>query len=105
LTVTLGKANVGVDVMVGDNAIVGVDVMVGSEVTVRVGVNVASGVSVNVSVAVTGGIVGVACCSVEGAQAETKIKINKMILYTFIWILLTSYVNGDKNSTTFLPSA
>ena len=74
MTVTLGKANVGVSVTVGDNSIVGVDVTVGSEVAVRVGVAVASGVAVGCVVAVLAGAVGV-----EGAQAETNIKINKMI--------------------------
>jgi hypothetical protein len=43
-------------------------------------VNVALGVSVNVVVAVMAIAVGVDCSSVEGAQAETKRKISKMIL-------------------------
>jgi hypothetical protein len=83
-TVTLGKAKVGVAVTVGDNTSVGVNVIVGSDVAVRVGATVASGVSVNSFVAVTAGAVEVDGCCVEGAHAETNIKINKMILDTFI---------------------
>jgi hypothetical protein len=61
------------------------------EVAVRVGVNVASEVSVKASVvaAVTADGVGVAGSSVEGAQAAASRKINKMILWTLILILLT----------------
>jgi hypothetical protein len=83
LTVTPGNAKVGVAVTVGDNSIVGVKVIVGSDVAVGVDVEVGSGVSVNSFVAVLTGAVEVGCC-VEGAQAETTIKINKMILYIFI---------------------
>jgi hypothetical protein len=87
LTVTLGNANVGVAEMVGDNSIVGVKVIVGSGVAVRVcvAVTVASGVSVHASVAVITGSVAAACPPVEGAQAETNRKINKMILYILIF--------------------
>ena len=82
--VTLGKANVGVAVTVGDEMMVGVDVMVGSEVAVRVAVDVGSGVSVDSIVAVLTGAVRVSGCSVAGAQADTNKKIMRMILYTFI---------------------
>jgi hypothetical protein len=83
LTVTVGNTNVGVTVRVGDNLIVGVKVTAG--VNVFVGVKVAAGVSVSVSAgAVMIGAVGVACSSLEGAQAETNRKISKMILYIFI---------------------
>jgi hypothetical protein len=61
---------------------VGVNVIVGVRVFVRV--KMAVGVSAKVtSVAVMAGAVGVACSSVEGAQAETNRKINTMILYAF----------------------
>ena len=81
MTVTLGKAKVGVAVTVGETSIVGVNVLVDIEVAgcVEVDVAVASGVSVDSSVAVTMGAVEVGCC-VEGVQAETNRKINKMIL-------------------------
>ena len=72
LTVAVGKAKVGVVVMVGVNVTVGVKV--------SVGVNVASGVSVEVVVEVTDVEVGVACSFIEGAQAETNKKISKMLL-------------------------
>jgi hypothetical protein len=81
--VTLGKANVAVAVIVGDNSMVGVNVLVGLEVAVLVGVTESSGVSVKacaVAVAVTAGAIGVARSSAEGAQAATNRKINKMIL-------------------------
>ena len=85
LTVTVGNANVGVAVLVGDKAIVGVNLTVGVNALVGVGVNVALGVSVEGSdVFVMVVLVGVACSCVEGAQAETNKKISKMILYTFI---------------------
>jgi hypothetical protein len=90
LTVTLGKANVGVAVCegvvvaVGDNSMVGVNVIVGAEVAVPVSVAVVSGVSVHSSVAVLAGAVRVTCSSGEGAQAEPNRKINKMILYNLI---------------------
>jgi hypothetical protein len=72
LTVAVGKAKVGVVMMVGVNVTVGVKVFVG--------VNVASGVSVEVVVEVTDVEVGVGCSCVEGAQAETNKKISKMLL-------------------------
>jgi hypothetical protein len=72
LTVAVGNAKVDVAVMVGVNVTVGVKVSVGA--------NVGSGVSVSVVVDVTAGTVGVAGTSVEGVQAETNRKINKMIL-------------------------
>jgi hypothetical protein len=85
LTVTLGKANVAVAVMVGDNSIVGVDVFVGLEVAVRVRVTVGSGVSVKACVvAVVAGAVSVTCACVDGAQAAINKKINKMILWNFM---------------------
>jgi hypothetical protein len=81
LTVTLGKANVAVADVVGDNSIVGVNVFVGLEVAVRVRVTVGSGVSVKAwVVAVAAGAVSVTCSAVEGVQAATKKKINKMTL-------------------------
>jgi hypothetical protein len=69
--------------MVGDNSIVGVDVFVGLKVAVRVSVTVGSGVSVKarvVAVAVIARIVGVDCSCVDGAQAATNKKLNKMTL-------------------------
>jgi hypothetical protein len=85
----MGNANVGVAVCaaVGDNTIAGVNVAAGIDVVV--GVNVATGVSIEGSaVAVIFVVVGVAFSPVEGAQAETNKKINKMILYTFTRTLL-----------------
>jgi len=89
-TVTVGKSNVGVAVTVEVDVIVGVNVEVGVKtfVGVRVIVSVADGVSVEAfTVAVSSFnavVVAVVCCSVEGTQAETNRKINKMILWTFI---------------------
>jgi hypothetical protein len=80
LTVTLGNANVGVAVMVGDNSMVGVKVTVGAGVDVLVRVAVGSGVSVAFSVAVGTGRVGAGGSCVDGAQAERNRKINRMIL-------------------------
>lgn len=79
LTVTPWNAKVGVAVTVGDSSIVEVNVIVGLEVSVRVGVPVASGVPVAALVAVMAGAVEVGC-DAEGAQAETNIKIKKMVL-------------------------
>ena len=79
LTVTLGKAKVGVSVMVGVGVILGVrvnvevGVIVGVFVGVSVGVNVAVGVGVLVqaaAVAVTAVAVMVACISGDGPQAD-----------------------------------
>ena len=86
LTVTVGKANVGVAVIVGVSVTVEVNVIVGVFVSVNVGVkdgvgvNVGTGVSVQeAAVPVSTVEVCVACCSGEGAQAERHNRINKII--------------------------
>jgi len=82
LTVTVGKAKVAVDMMVGEGVMdgvrvsVGVKVKVGVDVFVDVKVNVEVGVRVQVSaVAVSAVATNVACCSGEGAQAASNITI------------------------------
>jgi hypothetical protein len=86
LTVTVGKANVGVGDMVGEGVREGVNVSVG--ISVKVGVNVFVGVNVNVevgvfvqvsAVAVRAVATKVACCSGEGAQADNTITTRKNI--------------------------
>jgi hypothetical protein len=78
--VTVGKANVGVAVMVGVNVIVGVNAIV----EVLMGVNVASGVKVNagVCVSVGGAGVGVKACEgrLQASMASTKTKTTKYFL-------------------------
>ena len=73
LTVTLGKAKVGVAEMVGVSVMVGVRVMVGVDVTVEV--NVASGVGVEVGVCVSAGV-GVTTCKDGMLQANADKKNN-----------------------------
>jgi hypothetical protein len=74
LTVTEGKAKVGVGVMVGVSVWVGVSVIVGVKVIVKVGLGV--NVEVAVAVAVLDGVevhaaeVADAACSGESPQAE-----------------------------------
>jgi hypothetical protein len=74
LTVTAGKAKVGVGVMVGVSVWVGVNVIVGVKVIVKVGLGV--NVKAAVAVAVLDGVevqdeaVAEAACSGESPQAE-----------------------------------
>ena len=75
-TVTVGKAKVGVAVMVGVNVMVGVRVML--EVSVIVEVNVASGVEVKrgVCVSVGGNGVGVITCKGRLQAKTARVDIN-----------------------------
>ena len=93
LTVTVGNANDGVGVIVGDNVMEGVKVIVGVKVSVIVGVKVCegtlvavgAGVSVHISaVAVSAVAVCVACCSGEGAHAEMNSTTSSKARYSFI---------------------
>jgi hypothetical protein len=95
LTTTVGKAKVGVGVMVGVSVGGGVKVWVGVGVFVGVGVEVgvALGVGVKVFVGVFVGVgvcvhadaVMVACCSAEGPQEVSRRRQrNKVALVVFI---------------------
>jgi hypothetical protein len=70
LTVAVGKANVGVGVIVSVGVMVRVCVMVG--VGVSVGAKVGSGVSVSDAVAVEGNAVSVASTVGAGLQADIR---------------------------------
>lgn len=79
MTVTAGKVNVGVGVMVGEGVILGVKVTVGVNVIVAVGVDVNVDVAVDVTVheaavAVIALAVMVACISIDGPQADRTSK-------------------------------
>ena len=89
LTVTAGKANVGVGVIVGEGVMLGVRVIVGVVVSVAVGeeVNVAVGVGVSVhaaAVAVMDVAVMVACISGDGPQADRMSRKNTELKTGFI---------------------
>ena len=83
LTVTFGKAKVGVAEMVGVRVMVGVNVIV--EVSVAAAVNVASGVDVNagVDVSVGGSGVGVIACKgrLQARVNKTNTSNRKMLFF------------------------
>ena len=84
MTVTVGKANVGVAVIVGVNIIVGGRVMVGVRVALAVGVKVDSGVKVKAGacVSVGGTDVGVTTCTgkLHASMVRTETKRAKCLL-------------------------
>ena len=90
MTVTEGKANVGVGVMVGEGVMLGVKVTVGVNVIVAVGVevNIAVGVGVSVhaaAVAVMEIEVMVVCISGDGPQADRMSRRNIELKTGFIF--------------------
>ena len=90
MTVTEGKANVGVGVMVGEGVMLGVKVSVGVDVIVAVGVvvnvNVVVGVAVHeAAVAVIALAVMVACVSSDGPQADRMSRRNIELKTGFIF--------------------
>jgi len=88
LTVTAGKLNVAVAVIVGVGVIEGVNVLVGMVVAVDVNITVGIGVSVaGTTVNVSGAAVEVACCPGAGEQALVSNRPSK-IIFNLISILL-----------------
>jgi hypothetical protein len=90
LTVTAGKANVGVGEIVSVGVILGVGVMVAVEVAggVEVSVSVADGDGTSLRASVMPVLalaVGVACITGEAAQADTNKKIHAICNLKIFW--------------------
>ena len=112
----MGKAKVGVAVIVNVGVIVGVKVIVGVNVSVGMKVEVGTGVCVHeAAVAVSDVAVSVACCSGDGAHAVMNNRNNRIIFNLISFLLsfmslravgeaISSYDQFSKNATTFLPN-